>query len=147
MQVLDRLKKTISSQLGDYFSATEEPLDAISDDNVVIDFPEVDAMRKHSMFYIQPDYENIETLSMSSDLAVMNATLFILCKGASNEKLVRRVFGYYTALYALLRRNQTLDGFIDFARISDMDYYPAVTASATITAVEISIQLQWTKQF
>ena len=99
------------------------------------------------MFYIQPDYENIEDLSMSSDLAVMNATVFILCKGASTEKLIRRVFGYYTALYVLLRGNQTLNGFIDFVRVTDMDYYPAVTASATITAIEISVQLQWTKQF
>lgn len=147
MKVLDRLKDTIVSQLGDHFSITEEELEGIGDANIAIDFPDVDSMRKHSMFYIQPDYENIEDLSMSSDLAVMNATVFILCKGASTEKLIRRVFGYYTALYVLLRGNQTLNGFIDFVRVTDMDYYPAVTASATITAIEISVQLQWTKQF
>jgi hypothetical protein len=28
-----------------------------------------------------------------------------------------------------------------------MDYYPAVTASATITAIEASIDLEWSKEF
>ncbi|MFA6732782.1 MAG: hypothetical protein WCS07_08595 [Sphaerochaeta sp.] len=149
MQVLDRLAATIASQIANHFSEDDGggDLGPVGEQNISIDFPDVDSMRKNTMFYIQPDYENLEDLSMSSDLATMHVTLFILCKGASSEKLVRRVFGYYTALYVLVRGNQTLDGFIDFARITDMDYYPAVTASATVTAMEISLQLQWSKDF
>lgn len=149
MQVLDRLKDMIVSQIGEHFSSDGGggDLEPVLDANVRIDFPDADSMRRNTMFYIQPDYENLEELSMASDMATMQVTLFILCKGASSETLVRRVFGYYTALYILVRSNQTLDGFIDFARVTDMDYYPAITASATVTAMEISVQLQWSKDF
>ena len=149
IQVLDILAQTIAAQISNHFGEDggESELELIGKEHIKIDFPEVDAMRGNTMFFIQPDYENLEDLSMSSDLATMNVTVFIICKGASSEKLVRRVFGYYTAFYILLRSNQTLDGFIDFARITDMDYYPALTASATMTAVEISVQLQWSKEF
>jgi hypothetical protein len=148
MQVLERFKEILASQIGEHVAdGDEEELGAITQNNIKIDFPDVDRMRGNTMFFIQPDYENLEQLSMGSDLATMQVTVFLLCKGASSEELVRRVFGYYTAFYILLRRNQTLDGFIDFARITDMDYYPAVTASATITAIEVSLQLQWSKDF
>ncbi len=148
MQVLQRLQEIIASQIAEH-SAEEETgvLGVISEHHIKIDFPDVDRMRGNTMFFIQPDYGNFEQLSMGSDLATMQVTIFILCKGASNQVLVRRVFGSYTALYLLLRRNQTLDGFIDFARITGMDYYPAVSASATITAIEISLQMQWSKDF
>jgi hypothetical protein len=135
MQVLERLSEIIVAQLQAHITGIDaEELEPLTKKNV-------------SMFFIQPDYEHLESLSMGSDLAVMQATVFILCKGASNQTLVTRVFGYYTALYILLRQHQTLDGFIDFARITDMDYYPAVTASKTITAIEVSLQLQWSKDF
>ncbi len=147
-QVLTALQQIIATRLSEYIDdqeASEVP--AISQDQVLIDFPDVDRMRSHTMCYIQPDYEHLEQLSMGSDQATMQVTLFILCKGASHEKLIRRVFSYYTACYLLLTHNRTLDGFIDFTQITDMDYYPAVTASATMTAIEVSIELQWSKNW
>jgi hypothetical protein len=148
MQVLERLKELIATSL----VALMEPEDGITvkqfdETNVEIDFPDVDSMRRPVMLYIQPDYENIEPLGMGSDLATMRATVFLLCKGAPNAILVKRVFALYSALYLLVRGDPTLGGFIEDARITDMDYYPAVTASATITAIEASIDLQWSKEF
>lgn len=99
------------------------------------------------MFYIQPDNEEIDNLSMSSDLATMNVTICILCKGASSTTLIKKVFGYYSALYIMLRQNQTLDGYIESVKVVSMDYYPAVTASKTMTAIEAQLQMQWAKEF
>jgi hypothetical protein len=148
MQVLEKLKEIISTQVGASVPDEDEgALGEVTEKNIEIDFPDVDRMRANTMFFIQPDYENLEQLSMSSDLATMQITIFILCKGASNQQLVKRVFGYYSALYILLRNNPTLNGFIDYTRITDMDYYPAVTAASTITAIEAGIQLQWSKDF
>ncbi|MFA5674182.1 MAG: hypothetical protein WC912_06940 [Thermovirgaceae bacterium] len=149
MQVLEQLKATIAARINDcQVSGGEElPIGQIDGKNVEIDFPDVDAMRRNTMFFIQPDYQNLEPLGMASDLATMRATVFILCKGASNAILVRRAFAWYTALYVLMRSDPTLDGFIEDCRITDMDYYPAVTASATVTAIEASVELQWTKDF
>ncbi len=148
MQVLERLKAVIATSLTTLVEAgagiTAEQFD---EKNVEIEFPDVDSMRRPTMLYIQPDYENLEPLGMQSDLATMRATVFILCKGAANAILVRRVFALYGALYLLVRGDPTLGGFIEDSRITDMDYYPAVTASATITAIEASMDLQWSKEF
>jgi len=149
MQVLEHLKTLIATRLSTYVDSTDENVtnEAFDEKNVAIDFPDVDTMRKNTMFFIQPDYENLEPLGMASDLATMRVTVFILCKGAASAKLVKRVFAYYTAFYMLMRSNPTLDGFIDNTQITDMDYYPAVTASMTITAIEASVELQWSKDF
>ena len=148
MQVLERLKAVIATSL----VALMEPEGEIAvkqfdEANVEIDFPDADSMRRPVMLSIQPDYENLEPLGMGSDLATMRATVFILCKGAANAILVRRVFALYNALYLLVRGDPTLGGFIEDARITDMDYSPAVTAGATVTAIEASIDLQWSKEF
>jgi len=148
MQVLERLKAVIATSLVALMEGEAEiALKQFDETNVEIDFPDVDAMRRPTMLYIQPDYGNLEPLGMHSDLATMRATVFILCKGAPNAILVRRTFALYSALYLLVRGDPTLGGFIEDARITDMDYYPAVTASATVTAIEASIDLQWSKEF
>jgi hypothetical protein len=148
MQVLEQLKTVIAADLiGLQESEEGISIDHFDDKNIEIDFPDVDGMRRPTMLYIQPDYENLEPLGMNSDLATMRATVFILCKGAANTVLVKRVFALYGALYLLIRGDPTMGGFIEGSRITDMDYYPAVTASATITAIEASIDLEWSKEF
>ena len=148
MQVLERLKAVIAANLVGMIEHEEGiTIEHFDDKNIAIDFPDVDSMRRPTMLYIQPDYENLEVLGMHSDLATLRATVFILCKGAANATLVRRTFALYGALYLLVRGEPTLGGFIEDARITDMDYYPAVTASATVTAIEASIDLQWSKEF
>ena len=148
MQVLERLKAVIARDLAGLQQQEEGiSIERFDEKNVEIDFPDVDSMRRPAMLYIQPDYENLEPLGMHSDLATMRATVFILCKGAPNAILVRRVFALYSALYLLVRGDPTLGGFIEDARITDMDYYPEVTASTTVTAIEASIDLQWSKEF
>ena len=97
MQVLERLKETMVSQLNPLMEITDGVLpEDISAQNVEIDFPDTDNMRKSSMFYIQPDGENIEDLSMGSDIATMDSTVFILCKGATSTTLIKMVFGLKT---------------------------------------------------
>lgn len=148
MQVLERLKAVIARDLvGLQEHEVGISVESFDEKNVEIDFPDVDSMRRPTMLYIQPDYGNLEPLGMHSDLATMRATVFILCKGASNAILVKRTFALYGAMYLLLRGDPTLGGFIEGSRITDMDYYPAVTASATVTAIEASIDLQWSKEF
>lgn len=150
LQILNQLKKVIAEELNDYLAEDEDNkglLEEINEDNVVIGFPELDSMKKNTMFYITPDYEEITDLSMGTDFASLNSDIYIMCKGAKNETLIKKVFGYYTALYALIRDNQTLDNFVDFSRINNMDFYPAVTSSTTMTAIEASTSIQWSKCF
>ena len=148
MQVLERLKAVMATSLIALMEGEPEiAVKQFDETNVEIDFPDVDGMRRPTMLYIQPDYENLEPLGMGSDLATMRATVFILCKGARSSALIHKVFGYYSALYRMLRSNQTLSGYIEGLMVTDMDYFPQVSASRTITAIEIHLQLQWSKEF
>lgn len=150
LQVLNQLKSVIAEQLNEYLSADEENsglLEEISEANVIIDFPDIDNMPKNTMFYIQPDYEEVEDLSMITDFSNMRILIYIICKGAKSATLIKKVFGYYTALFMLVRNNQTLDGMVDFTKINSMDYYPSVTASSTMSAIEVGAEVQWSKTF
>ena len=146
IQVLEKLKLILIEKLNSFIE-DEFYKFIIDDHNIKIDFPDIDNMRKNNMFYIQPDYETLEELSINSDMAIMNIKFFILCKGAKTEELIKRVFAYYSALYGMLKNNQSLDGFIDFIKITDMDYYPAVSEIANISAIEVRLELMWSKEF
>lgn len=143
MDVLKQLKKVIEEQLNGYI--VDFPL--IGSDNVEIDYPDVDNMRKTTMFYIQPDMEAIESVALTSDLAVMETTIYIITKKDLQEKLIEKVFNYYTCLYLLLRQNQSLDNFVDFIEVYSMDYYPAVTAQKNTVSIEVSLRIQWEKDW
>jgi len=148
MQVLEKLRTLMARDLDSLRDSMEGvQFDAITPDNIAIDFPDPDNMRKNTMFFIQPDYESLEALSFSSDLASMNATVFILCKGEANATLIKKVFAYFNAMFSLLGSNKTLDGFVDAARLVSMDYYPAVTASKNIVAIETALEIQWAKEY
>lgn len=150
LQVLNQLKNVIVGQLKNYYAEdvdNKDLLEDLTEKNVVIGFPELDSMPANTCIFINPDYEEITGLSMGTDFASFNADIYIMCKGFKNEILVKKVFGFYTALYALLRNNQTLDGYVDFTGITNSDYYPAVTASTTMTAIEANVRIDFAKCF
>ena len=146
MDVLRRLKETIETQLNNFIT-NESIVGKIDKNNVVIDFPDVDNMPRNTMFYIEPESEQIENLTVCSDQAQMGATVYIMLKKDKHETLIEKVFEYFNYLYCLLRSNQDLDSFIDFLEITNMEYFPAVTASNTIVAIEATLALQWSKDF
>lgn len=148
MRVLEKLKETMASGIGAFYENESEPEpQAIDGRSIEIDFPDADGMPRDTMMFIQPDGESLEPLSMGSDLATMDATVCIMCRGASNAVLIRRVFAWCNAFCMLMKSSPTLGGLIDSSVLTGIEYYPAVTASRSMTAIEIALQLQWTKEF
>ena len=149
MMVLERLRDTIIQKIGEHFSADEGCADLVPLDekSVVIDFPDVDNMRKDCMVYIEPDYENFEALSLMADQATMNVTVTILVKGAPHTTLIKRVFGYFTALCSMIAEGRELSGFVDYTEVKDMDYYPYVTAGKSQSAIEATLRIRWDRIF
>ena len=143
MDVLNRLRDTIANYINDYV-----PEDLfIEDMQVVVDYPDTDNMPKGTMVYIEPENAEYSTLTMDSDLTVLNATLYILCKKEASNVLLQRVFKYASAISSLIRQHQSLDEYIDFTTINTLEFYPSVDASKTIKAIELSISLQWEKDW
>ena len=122
-------------------------LDPIGERNVAIDFPDTDQMPMKTMFYIQPNWADYENLSTESDLSTFGISIFIVCKKDTQENLTKKTYSYFNALYELLRTNISLDGEVDFASITDADFYPAVEGNRSIQAIEVSIAVTYTKDF
>ena len=146
MQVLEHLSSLIPSGIKPYLTDDKVSSDFTSL-NAKIDFPDIDNMRKDNMLYLVPEYENIEELTTSSDTASFEVKIYIISKKGTSEALIKRVFDIYTAFYLFMRNNPTLDGFIDLSRITDMDYYPSIMPSGTITAIEVTTLLSWEKVY
>lgn len=147
--VMERLRDLIIQNLPDHFKADDGNADLrpLDEKAVTVDFPDADNMRKDTCIYIQPDWENFEQMSLSCDQANLNLTVTILTKGAKSEVLIKRVFGYFTALCSLIHSDRSLDGYVDHTEVTDMDYYPAVTASKTMTAIEATVRVMWDRTF
>lgn len=150
LSIMEKLQEVIQDNLNSYLLTDEEYgtyAEQITDDNVVIDYPEVENMRKKSMFYITPQEGQLDTLTTCSDEELMTIDVCIMCKRDKNESLVRRVFAYYTALYKMLKNNSTLDGYITFLNVINFDFYPAVNVDGSITAIITTLQLGWCKDW
>lgn len=117
------------------------------DIEVVLDYPDTDNMPHSTMVYVEPENADYEPLTTSSDLAVLHATLYIMAKKEKATELLKKVFRYANSIFSLIRENQTLDGFIDFATITSLIYYPSVDVNTSIKAIELSLDLQWTKDW
>ncbi|MCF0237025.1 MAG: hypothetical protein HUK24_00380 [Sphaerochaetaceae bacterium] len=142
--VMEALKDTMVSKINRYL---EEGLTELSDKNFEIDFPDPDCMRKDTMIFIQPDYGNYEDLSLMSDQASLSIQVFIISKGAPAQELIKRTFGYYSAIYNLLRTNQSLGCTVESTSITDMDYYPALSATSNIVGIEAKCLVTWAREF
>lgn len=144
LTILNSLKTVIQSQLNGYLASETEP---ISERNVAIDFPDIDLMQMKNMLYIQPNWANYEGLSTESDASTFNVAVFIVCRKDKQENLTRKIYGYFNALYSLLRNNWSLDGEVDFTEITDADFYPAVEGNRNVQAIEASVSVRYTKDF
>lgn len=144
LTIMKKLQEVIQTQLNSYLPST---LPTISTGNVEIDFPDIDKMPKNVMFYLQPNYADYEPLSTESDSSLFNVSVFIICKKDKQENLTEKVYGYFNALYALLRNNIGLDNTVDFVDVNNADFYPAVEGNANVKATEVGCSVRYTKDF
>jgi hypothetical protein len=84
---------------------------------------------------------------MSSDLAVMDVTIYLLSKKDKQESLITKVFTYFTALYRCLKADISLNSIVDTTNLITMEFYPAVEANKSIVGMEIKIQMEFTKDY
>jgi len=153
LQVLKQLETYIPTNLNSYIdnphNSDPEDLDIvdITSSNVLIDYPDTDKMPCPTMFYIVPDIVNFENLTMSSDVAFFDVTVFLLCKKDKQENLITKIFAYYAALYECIKADISLGGYVDDTDMSTMEFFPAVEGQKTIVGMEIHLKLQFTKDY
>lgn len=141
---MNSLLSVIQSEINTYL---DSELPALSSENAMIEFPDVDQMPKSTMIYIQPNYAEYEALATTNDQASFLMSVYVLCKRDKQENLTTKFFGYFNGVYALLRSNTSLSGAVDFTNIVDVNFYPAVEENLNVKGAEISVSCRYTKDF
>ena len=114
---------------------------------VLIDFPGVDKMPARNVVYMLPDYAEYESLATVNDRAEFRVNLWILCKRAPKADLTTKVYQIYNDIYELLRSDTDLAGYVDFCEVRSADFYPAVEMNESVQGIEVSLAIQYTKDW
>ena len=144
LTVLTKLVEVITEDLGDYL---DEQLADIVEGQVLLEFPNVDKMPYPVMFYVQPDYAEFEDGTTCSDKETFNCSIFILCKRDTEKNLTIKTYGYYNALYNLLRKETSLQSTVGFTGINDVTFYPAIEGNPSVQGAEVSISTVFEQDF
>lgn len=144
LDIMRGLHDVLIRDINDYTSNAVEGMD---DKNIVIDYPDIDNMRKPTMIYIQPNYSDYEPLTYSADQTSFTMSVFLVAKKASSTVLQDKLFALYDGLYRLLKTNNTLDSIVAWVGVNSMEYYPQLTATETVKGIEVSIQCVFEKSW
>lgn len=144
LTIIKKLEKTIEDNINTYIGSG---LSALSSANVTIDFPDVDQMPKDVMIYLHPNAAEYEPLATTNDRSVFSVAVFLLCKRDTSANLTLKMFGYFNALYETLRRHMELGGTVDFSRVTNVEFYPAIDLNKNVQGAEVSVALEYTKDF
>ena len=144
MDILQGLHDVLIRDINDYTSNAVEGMD---DKSIVIDFPDIDNMRKPTMIFLQANWTNYDSLVYSADQSNFTISVFLVAKKASSTVLQEKLFALYDGLYKLLKTNNTLDSLVAYTVIQSMDYYPALTADNNVKGIEVSIQVVFEKSW
>lgn len=143
LTALKGLRDTIEAHLNEYIPPE---LEGIGAGQVVIDYPDVDKMAQPTMFFVYPDYAEYEPSTTCSDNVDFRISVFLLCKRDTQENLIVKTYGYYNALYHLLKDNTSLDGVIDQTRINDADF-DQIEGNPNVHGALVSVSTIFEKDF
>ena len=144
LTIIEKMEKTIEDNINTYIEGDVPYLSAA---NVTIDFPDVDQMPRDVMIYLHPNYAEYENLATTNDRSVFTVAVFLLCKRDTRQSLTKKTFVYFNALYETLRRHMELEGTVDFSRVTNAEFYPAIDLNKNVQGAEISVTVEYTKDF
>lgn len=115
----------------------------ISKDNIVVDFPDIDKLPNSTMIYIVPDYSAQQPQTTCTQLNDDYIKVWLFCKRDKQENLVARVTTISSAIMQTILNYRTLDNKVNLCDFQSSDFYPAVTATSIISAVEITLDVKY----
>lgn len=144
LTILNNLETTIEGHINEFLPSGTTTLSA---DNVVVDFPDIDRMPKSTMIYIAPDYSDFEPLATCNDQTSFNVKVCLVCKRDTAANLTTKTFAYYNALYETLKKYQALAGASDFIKVENAQFFGAIDMNKNVQGAEISVSVEFTKDF
>ena len=144
MTILNGLRNVIVSDVNQYLPAEYRQL---SEQNVVLEFPDPDNMPADVAVFIQGNSADYESLATTNDASSFTVSVFVMVKRDAAINLTQKMYTYFNGVYEALRRSMSLGGIVDFAAIEGAEFYPAVEGNRNVQGAEISCALHYTKDF
>ena len=149
-KILEELKNYIADTINTELEAIKDQTltyTQITDKEIVLDYPDVDnGFKADTTIFITPEEVNYENLSAYSNLANVNATVYIMLKKDKRENLIKKCFDYFSAFYTAIYKDTSLNSNVDNTEITNMIFYPAVEANTSIVCIEIKLTIIYTKE-
>ena len=142
MTVLIGLKTCLEKYINEYLEGNNElqvSVPPFTVDQIVIDTPDIDKLAKNNMIYLIPDYQTMQPQTTCTSRNDNSIKVWLFCKRDKNENLVARACCIYSSILQVILNHRTLDGAVDLVEFTNSDFYPAITASNTISAFEINL--------
>lgn len=144
LTVLEAIQSVLISNVNQYL---DEGYTALSSNNVIMEWPDVDGMKDDVTVFINGNYAEYEELATINDQSTFTVSIFLLVKRDTISNLTTKMYRYFNGIYQALRKSMSLNGVVDFTMITDADFFPAVEANKNVQGVEITVAVHYTKDF
>jgi len=141
-QILEELKTLLTT---DYIpilvdlNTPELLLDMPREQDVVLYVLDIDKYKTNATFFMLPENQTINELTIGDNEVEDNATIYIVCRNDKEENLTKKVLRYTAGLKKLLKEQPTLNGLVGNTKITSAEYYHAVEGNVNIKGAEISL--------
>lgn len=146
-EVMEALKSFTLEHIAEEYDALPSASSLLGDIDVVMSSPDPDNMPSKDVIYLEFNNGESEEDTVMSDKAAMAIDVFFVCARETQEVLQKKCWGYYSAFYKMLKKDQSLGGAVDLAYLSDWEWYPYVTAKPGASAIKAIFVLTWQKTF
>ena len=90
---------------------------------------------------------DVNDYTMEEDNLSMSVRLSIICKRDESTKLRNKVFNIKSAIYRILRNNQSLDNTVDLITIDNYTYYPQLFLEIGIVGMDIDVTVDYVENW
>lgn len=144
LTVLEAIQSVLISNVNQYL---DEGYTALSSNNVIMEWPDVDGMTDDVTVFLNGNYAEYEELATTNDQSTFTVSIFLLVKRDTISNLTTKMYRYFNGIYQALRKSMSLNGVVDFTMVTDADFFPAVEANKNVQGVEITVAVHYTKDF
>lgn len=145
LKILTKIKELIIREYSNYKEADDNTV--LNDKNVVIDLCDPDKMTDDVGVWIDTRGVDVNDYTMEEDNLSMSVRLSIICKRDESTKLRNKVFNIKSAIYRILRNNQSLDNTVDLITIDNYTYYPQLFLEIGIVGMDIDVTVDYVENW
>ena len=144
LTVLEALQSVLIANVNQYLA---EGYTQLSSANVLMEYPDVDKMPSDVTVFINGNYAEYEELATINDQSTFVVSVFLIVKRDTQSNLTTKMYTYFNGIYKSIRKSMDLNHTVDFAMITEADFFPAIEANKNVQGVEISLAVHYTKDF